>query len=94
MPKKTFRFYKKRGINTKLIVECSNSFDKLSKSKGLEEENRLNDCSFESEKNIENKVIYNNIELEKKGELYKIKVIITQALETMLKKLVLDQVKE
>jgi hypothetical protein len=57
-----------------LIVECSNSFDKLSESEGLEEENRLNDCRFKSEKNIEKKVICNNIELEKKKSYMKLKL--------------------
>jgi len=55
-----------------LIVECSNSFDKLSESEGLEEENRLNDCRFKSEKNIEKKVICNNIELGKKKSYMKL----------------------
>ena len=55
----------------------------------------MHDYRFESEEKVENKEICNKmIELEKKEELYEVEIIMTQALEVMLEKLVLDQVKE
>ena len=79
-----------------MLVVCSNSFDKLAESKGLgEDENELHNYRIKSKEKEENNAIYNKMaEFEKKEELYEVEMITTQALEVILEKLVLDQVKE